>query len=81
MTQWISVKIEEPPRKPILTTNGHVIHVAYPNDDLDEPRWQTGAGLISCHYCGGTPPCHFKKHLYKDYIFTHWAELPELPND
>lgn len=78
--KWISVKKQLPPTKPILTTNGKEMHVAYINTDDDDDNWNTGAGE-RCYYCGGRPRCSTDQQDMCYYHFTHWMELPKLPLD
>lgn len=76
MTEWISVKDELPPREPILVCDDKEMHVAYPRE-TDE--WYTGSGE-TCYYCGGQSQCDYVKHPYIRWVFTHWSNLPALPN-
>ncbi len=71
MSDWISLKFQEPPiKQPVLITDGTEIYVASWEDrNIDKtPSWNIeGIGGWDCD------------NWFEDSDITHWMPLPELP--
>lgn len=84
MPKWISVTNEQPPEdRQFLATDGKECHVVLFENDYE--NFITGSGE-SCYYCGGYGTVSFEGNKHKKYYktkwsFTHWMELPEMPNE
>jgi hypothetical protein len=69
--EWISVKDEPAPKKCLVFSEKHGIHVAIWEQDIE--NYIVG-GWESCCYCGG-------RSILTVDDFSHWMALPALPTD